>query len=214
MMKRTILFLILLSALLLSGCAKTTGTKAAVNTDSDSFEGIIAGYQAAIQGKYDMARMMELGLNSMIPECLRQDERARVGYSIFDMDGDGQTELVLSANSESEYYAGLIFAVYVMENGKPQLLMESGERNRWYYAGNGKLLNIASSSASQSGWYLCISNRDLAYLDAIEYNAVENPDDPWLRFTGETWEHITQSEADQKIMELTNRVSNIEMTAF
>lgn len=269
-MKRKILFLVLLSVLLLCGCAKTNlkATEAAapaetdapatlpeqttvpsttptteaeeapstepavpeetghptetdvqdpstgVEADSSSFEGIIAQYQTAIRDKYDTARMMELGLNYMIPECLKQDERAQVGYSKLDMDGDGQTELVLSASSESEYYTGLIFAVYVMEDGQPQLLLESGERNRWHYAGDGKLLNLASGSASESGWYLCTADRELAYLDAIEYNAVEYPDDPWLKFNGETWEHTIQSEADQKIMELTNLVSNLEMTAF
>lgn len=273
-MKRKILFLVLLSVLLLCGCAKTNlkATEAAapaetdapatlpeqttvpsttptteaeeapstepavpeetghptetdvqikaddpstgVEADSSSFEGIIAQYQTAIRDKYDTARMMELGLNYMIPECLKQDERAQVGYSKLDMDGDGQTELVLSASSESEYYTGLIFAVYVMEDGQPQLLLESGERNRWHYAGDGKQLNLASGSASESGWYLCTADRELAYLDAIEYNAVEYPDDPWLKFNGETWEHTIQSEADQKIMELTNLVSNLEMTAF
>lgn len=194
--------------------AYLTVKKAAVKVDLSSFEEIIAQYQTAIQGKYDTAQMMELGLNGMIPECLKQDERARVGYSKLDMDGDGQMELVLSASSESEYYTGLIFAAYTMEDGRPKLLLESGDRSRWYYAGDGKLLHITSGSASESGWYLCKAGRDLAYLDAIEYNAGEHPDDPWLKFTGETWEHTTQSEAEQKITELTNLVSNMEMTAF
>lgn len=194
--------------------AYITVKKAAVKTDLSSFEGIIAQYQAAIQGKYDTVRMTELGLNYMIPECLKQDERARVGYSKLDMDGDGQTELVLSASSESEYYTGLIFAAYTMEDGRPKLLLESGDRSRWYYAGDGKLLHITSGSASESGWYLCTADRNLSYLDAIEYNAVEHPDDPWLKFTGETWENTTQSEAEQKILELTNLVSNLEMTAY
>ncbi len=194
--------------------AYITVKKAAVKADLSSFEGIIAQYQTAIQDKYDTARMMELDLNSMIPECLKQDERARIGYSIFDMDSDGQKELVISASSESEYYTGLIFAVYVMEDGKPQLLLESRNRNRWYSAGNEKLLNITSGGAAESGWYLCTADRELAYLDAVEYNAGERPDDPWLKFTGETWKHTTQSEADQKIMEFTNLVSNLEMTLF
>ena len=231
-MKTILLCLMLFSALTLNGCTKTNQrpepettapavTEVTVDTHEtapadtpageDGFEAIIHQYQTALSGNADAQQMMELGLNYMIPECLAQDERARVGYFLGDMNGDGEKELAIAASSESEYYTGLIFAMYVVEDGAPRLLVESGERNRWYYAGEGKLLNIASSSASESGWYLCTADGELAYLDAVEYNGAQYPDDPWLHFTGETWEHTTEDDANEKLMDFSGMVSNLDI---
>lgn len=231
-MKTILLCLMLFSALTLNGCTKTNQrpepettapavTEVPVDTHEtapadtpageDGFDAVIHQYQTALSGNADAQQMMELGLNYMIPECLAQDERARVGYFLGDMNGDGEKELAIAASSESEYYTGLIFAMYVLEDGSPRLLVESGERNRWYYAGEGKLLNIASSSASESGWYLCTADGELAYLDAVEYNGAQYPDDPWLSFAGETWEHIKEEDANQKIMDFGSMVSNLDI---
>lgn len=178
------------------------------------FDGILQAYREAMEQNFDPGQMMDAGLNYLIPDCLSQDERARVGYFLGDLNGDGAPELAIAANSESEFYAGLIFELYILEDGQPVLLAESSERNRWYYAGDGQLLNIASSSAAESGWYLCSAQRDLAYLDAVECNGAQYPQDPWLAFTGDAWTHISQEEANRKILELTNSVSNLEICSF
>ena len=178
------------------------------------FDGILRSYREAMEKNFDPAQMMEAGLNYLIPDCLSQDERARVGYFLGDLNGDGAPELAIAASSESEFYAGLIFELYILEDGQPVLLAESSERNRWYYAGDGQLLNIASSSAAESGWYLCSAQRDLAYLDAVECNGAQYPQDPWLAFTGDAWTHISQEEANRKILEFTNLVTNLEIRPF
>ena len=231
-MKTILLCLMLFSTLTLNGCTRTNqrpepemttpvvtevpadtheSAAASVPSADDVFEDIIHQYQTALSSNANAQQMMELGLNYMIPGCLDQDERAHVGYFLGDVNGDGEKELVIAASSESEYYTGLIFAMYIVEDGTPRLLVESGERNRWYYAGEGKLLNIASSSASESGWYLCTADEELAYLDAVECNAAQYPDDPWLRFTGETWEHIAEEDANQKILDFACMVSNLDI---
>ena len=178
------------------------------------YDGILQAYREALEKNFDPAQMMEAGLNYLIPDCLSQDERARVGWFLGDLNGDGSPELAIAASSESEFYAGLIFELYILDDGQPVLLAESSERNRWYYAGSGKLLNIASSSAAESGWYLCSAGRDLAYLDAVECNGTQYPDDPWLAFDGETWTHISQEEANRNILEFTNLVSNLDICSF
>lgn len=178
------------------------------------FGSLIQRYAEAVAQNHDGAQMMELGLNDMIPGCLEQDERAHVGYFLGDLNGDGKEELAIAASSESEFYTGLIFELYTMEGDAPVLLAASSDRNRWYYAGPGKLLNIASSGAAESGWYLCGADRALGFLDAVEYNAVQYPDDPWLRFTGTGWEHISAHAADQAILDFSCMVSNLELIFF
>ena len=181
---------------------------------TDAYDAIIQKYETAVKEGWDAARMMENEMNYMIPGCLEQDERANVGYFKGDLNGDGQPELAIAATSESEYYTGMIFVLYELEDGQPTILVESGERDRWYYAADGKLYNEASNSAAESSYSLCTADRDLAYLDAVEYNAVQYPDDPWLRFTGETWEHISEKDANTAMLEIRNNVKNLEITPF
>ena len=178
------------------------------------FDSILQAYREAIENNYGPARMMDAGLNYLVPDCIAQDERARVGYFLGDLNGDGSPELAIAANSESEFYAGLIFELYVLDDGQPVLLAESSERNRWYSAGPGQLLNIASSGVAESGWYLCSADRDLAYLNGAECSGTQYPEDPWLSFDGDTWTHISQEEANRKILELTNLVTNLELCSF
>ncbi len=195
--------------------AYITVDKANVQVEANGFEGLISQYQEAIKGNYTPAQMAEKSLNTLIPECLSQDELASVGYSVVDLDGNGLKELVIAANSQSEFYTGMIFAVYLQdEEGNHTVMVESTDRNRWYYAGEGKLLNISSESSQVSKWYLCEANRDLGYLEAVEYDASVNPEDPWIMFNGSGWEHIQQAQADQKVNEFRNQVSNMEITKF
>lgn len=215
--------LVALTALTCCACkaqeeAAQSTTEAVIMETTESqesrFDSILQAYGEAVKQNFDPAQMVDAGLNYMIPGCIAQDERARVGYFLGDLNGDGVPELAVAASSESEFYTGLIFELYILEDGQPVLLAESSERNRWYYAGSGKLLNVASSSAAESGWYLCSADRDLAYLDGAECNGVQYPEDPWLSFTGDTWIHISQEEASRKILEFTNFVSNLEICPF
>lgn len=189
-------------------------TEPPAQQESSGFASLIQRYAEAVAQNRDGAQMMEQGLNDMIPGCLEQDERAHVGYFLGDLNGDGKEELAIAASSESEFYTGLIFELYTMEGDDPVLLAASSDRNRWYYAGPGKLLNIASSGAAESGWYLCGADRALGFLDAVEYNAAQYPDDPWLRFTGSGWEHISANTADQAILDLSGMVRNLELISF
>ena len=212
-MKKTMLFILAgLLCLQLAGCGANPITDE--QETPDAFDAIIRQYETAVTEGWDTARMTENGLDYMVAYCLEQDERANVGYFKGDLNGDGQTELAITAESDSDYYAGMIFALYELMDGEPLALVESGERDRWYYAGEGKLLNEAFGNAFESVYSLCTADWELAYLDAVGRNAVEYPDDPWLRFTGETWEHISEEEASAAVSEMKNSVKNLEITPF
>lgn len=75
-------------------------------------------------------------------------------------------------------------------------------------------MNIGSSSAMESFYYLCTADRELAFIDAVEYDSVTYPDDPWFAFTGETWEHIDEDTARQKMQELESLITPMELTEF
>lgn len=183
-------------------------------SDKSPYDAIITNYETAVTYGLDEAQMTEKGLNGMISRCLDQDERAQVGYYVGDLNGDGQEELAIAASSESEYYTGLIFALYTVRDGEAVPLVISGERDRWYYAGEGQLYNVASSSAMESENCLCTADEELTYLDGVEYNAAMNADNPWLHFTGEAWEYVTEEEAEAFIVKMEYHVTNLEIIPF
>ena len=212
-MKKTVLFILAGSLCLqLAGCGANPITEE--QETPDAYDAIIRQYETAVAEGWDTDKMTENGLDYMVAYCLEQDEQASVGYFKGDLNGDGQTELAITAESENEYFDGMIFALYELADGEPFALVKSGERDRWYYAGEGKLLNEAFGNAFESVYSLCTADWELAYLDAVGRNAVEYPDDPWLRFTGQTWEHISEEEANAAISEMKNSVTNLEITPF
>ena len=180
----------------------------------DAYDAIIRQYETAVADGWDTAKMTENNLDYMVAYCLEQDEQASVGYFEGDLNGDGQIELAIAAESDSEYFAGMIFALYELVDGENLVLVESGERDRWYYAGEGKLYNEAFGNAFESVYSLCTADWNLSYLDAVGRNAVEYPDDPWLRFTGQTWEHISEEEANAVRSDMKNNVTNLEIVSF
>ena len=193
----------------LVGCGAETPEKM-----PDAYDAIIRRYETAIAEGWDTERMTENGLNYMVAYCLERDDGASVGYYKGDLNGDGQTELAIAAKSEDDYFAGMIFALYELSDGEPFVLVQSGERDRWYYAGEGRLLNEAFGNAFEFVCSLCAADRKLSCLDAVGRNAVEYPDAPWLRFTGETWEHISGETADAVLSEMKSGVTNPDITLF
>lgn len=172
---------------------------------------IIGLYETAVKEGWDAKKLTENGMNPMVPACIEKDERAKVGYFVGDINGDEQPELAIAAASESVYYTGLIFALYELYDGQPVLLVESNDCDRWYYAGEGRLYNEKNDSTMQSACSLCTADRELAYLDAVEYSAV---DYPWLRFTGDTWKQISEEEATAAMQEMRDTVVNLEIKPF
>lgn len=212
-MKKTVLLVVAgLFCLQLAGCA--ANPIAEEQEIPDAYDAIIRQYETAVAEGWDTAKMTENNLDYMVAYCLEQDEQASVGYFEGDLNGDGQIELAIAAESDSEYFAGMIFALYELVDGENLVLVESGERDRWYYAGEGKLYNEAFGNAFESVYSLCTADWNLSYLDAVGRNAVEYPDDPWLRFTGQTWEHISEEEANAVRSDMKNNVTNLEIVSF
>ncbi|MCQ2447980.1 MAG: hypothetical protein MJ073_03620 [Oscillibacter sp.] len=174
---------------------------------------IIAQYQVAIKEQYDRIRMEEKNLNAMA-SVIAQEEDATVGYEITDLNGDNVNELLIGVNGSSDFYGSMILDLYTQEAGTAVRLFQSAERNRWYHCDGGAALNIGSSSAMESFYYLCTADRELAFIDAVEYDSVTYPDDPWFAFTGETWEHIDEDTARQKMQELESLITPMELTKF
>ena len=112
---------------------------------------VIGEYHAALSAGWDGAEMMEQGLNYMTVDSFFANPLEETGYAVTDVDGDGVEELVIGSLVEDDFFGKLIFSMYVLdEEGVPRLILDSTERNRYYYAGDNRFANLGSSGWNDS----------------------------------------------------------------
>lgn len=181
------------------------------------YDAIIARYAQAIAEGWDFGTMMDEDLCYMVPDCIK--EKGVVGYAMVDFNKDGVKELAIAADADpgKGWFYGMVFDFYTMEENfetgklEAKRLFCSGERDRWYYYGDGTVLNIGSGGASQSLWHVCTADWEMAYVDCVEYDEEQDANDPWLAFDGETWNHISEDEAEARIEEMESSIKELEV---
>lgn len=77
---------------------------------------------------------------------IRNTALSQVGFAIYDLDGNGQKELIISDLGSS-----VIYDVYTIENGKAVQVLSAGERYRFYLFENCLMENQWSGGAAVSG---------------------------------------------------------------
>ena len=214
------LILVLMLCMAVAACSDPSpaATEAPVPTETvppeDSpYDAIIAEYAAAVKDGLKPAEMMERGLNYLLAEFLAADAQGHAGYAVTDLDGDGKDELVFAADSDDAFYKGIIFKLFTVENGELMSVVESGERDRWYWAGDGKLYNAASGGAAETDHRICSAN-DLSVLDEVKRDSSLDPDAPWFRFAGGEWKSISEDEANAAIAQMEGSVTRLDLTLF
>lgn len=117
----------------------------------EAYATVIGEYYAVLEEGRDPAQVMEAGLNYMVADSFFDSPMEDIGYAVSDLDGDGTEELVIGSMTEDEFFGKLVFSLYTLDSeGAPQLLFDSTERNRYYYAGGCKFANLGSSDWNES----------------------------------------------------------------
>lgn len=143
-------------------------------TTLEAYATMIGEYYAALSEGYDAAWMMELGLNYMTADRFFAEPLEDIGYVVTDLDEDGTEELVIGSLKDDDFYGKLIFSLYTLdEKGVPQLLFDSTERNRYYYAGSFCFANLGSSGWNSS----FVTSLKLEGHEMIDMTYTTNPAD-------------------------------------
>lgn len=120
-------------------------------TVEEAYAVVIGKYYTAIEQQRDSAALMEDNLNYMVSECYGDDPLKNIGYMIEDIDGDGIEELLLGALVDDSFYGKMIFALYTLDDKViHQLVFDSSERNRYYYAGENFFANVGTGALGES----------------------------------------------------------------
>ena len=131
----------------------TTETQGNGEEIPEAYTKILSLYSSALTERWNGGKLMENDLNYMIADCYGDNAFLSIGYAVRDIDGNGIPELVIGTteNIADEFYGKMIFDLYSMdETGSLTKILNSSERNRYYYAGESLFANVGANSASDS----------------------------------------------------------------
>ena len=111
------------------------------------YERILDKYCVAFKENWDGQWLTDEGVNLMIRDIAPET----LGYAVKDLDDNGIPELAIGTISGDDLYGKLVFVLYIVnKDGEPVLIFSSTERDRYYYAGDNRFVNLGSAYASDS----------------------------------------------------------------
>ena len=122
----------------------------------EAYQGVLDKYKAMITEKWDVSKAFDEGMSSMVTEFCDMGAQDQIGYTLYDLDADGQPELLIGETDTELPENRIIFDAYTVKDGEAVQLFESEDRNRYYVvqdeAGAVLIANEGSNGAACSGW--------------------------------------------------------------
>ena len=171
-------------------------TKAPDDGMTEAYEGIIDDYRDLVQNQWDYGQIYEKkysDLALMVP----------VGYTLYDLDQDGQPELLIGETDTEEPVNRMVLDAYTMDGDAAKQLFTSQERNRYYLtedeAGAVLIANEGSNGAASSGWlYYTVENGELSIQQSVIYDAGADEQNPWFTSTDDDWDVSNDTPTDEE----------------
>lgn len=112
-----------------------------------------------------------------------------VGYALIDLNGDGQSELLVAPFDEAE--SGMFYELYTLSDGEIIHLISAGERDRYYLAvdysinkeGSGGALNSSTDNLR-----LDADKKKLKVNKALIYDGDRDSEHPWFFATSDYYD--------------------------
>lgn len=163
---------------------------------TEAYEGIIDDYRLLVEEQWDYNQIYEhnySNLATMVP----------VGYTLYDLDQDGQLELLIGETDTEEPVNRMILDVYTMDGDAAKQLFTSQERNRYYLvedeAGAVIIANEGSNGAASSGWlYYIVENGELSIQQSVIYDAGADEQNPWFTSVDDDWDVSNDTPTDEE----------------
>lgn len=149
----------------------------------DSFDDVIAAYKEAYSEDFDSDTIFDKNMSSLL--IFMDKTPGTIGYLMYDLNFDGEDELLIGTNTGDDYQDQIILDAYMMKDGKAVQLFVSSERDRYYImedeAGPKIICNEWSASANVSGYtYYTMIESDMNVMQAIVFDDIAYPENPWF----------------------------------
>ena len=182
--------------------------------DAESYGSVLESYHKALTEGWTMAQYAEAGLSYMATYC---PDKSSVFFAFYDLDGDGDRELLIGPAVNDEFLDRQIFEAYDLVDGKPRQLFCGFERIRHYLCmaedGSCYFAREGSGGAAVSYWrYTRYEQGGVVFLDGVTFDADESPDAPWFRtgdMEGNLAEALDAETAERIIGEHDARKANV-----
>lgn len=136
----------------------------------------------------------EAGIGRSTDEAL-----ASIGYTFYDVDGNGIEELfIMDTSEDSSVWDNRILAMYSLLDGKPVLVIDGWARNRYYLLNDGTFYYEGSGGAAYTTFATYRMAEDGISIEVIDYYFSDYRDDSseeyWLIEGNWGWFHNTTGE--------------------
>ena len=153
---------------------------------TEAYEGLVDDYRSLVEEQWDYDQIYEHNYSDLAT-------MVSVGYTLYDLDQDGQPELLFGETDTEEPVNRIILDAYTMDGDAAKQLFVSQERNRYYLVddGTGSVLiaNEGSNGAASSGWlYYKVENGELSIQQSVIYDAGADEQNPWFTSLDDDWD--------------------------
>jgi hypothetical protein len=145
----------------------------------------IRRYSTALAQQWSNAECSSNGVSPLLEQYYAGNAKDNVGVGFVDFDNDDSWELIIGAVQNSEEDP-LVFEIWTLIDGEPRMVAQSDAQNRYYlqYSEEDAVWYVAweivHSREHYGAHYLILQNGVLEMVQAIVYNAVANPAEPWF----------------------------------
>ena len=220
-MRKSMIFLLAMVAMLTCGCAKSDESK-------DSAAAYVYKKQMnlvhqALSEQWSVDVYFEHEISSLIATHYEGNALDNVGYALVDLDGDGKEELLISAVSK-DASGMMLYDVYTAPENEVIHVLSGHEKNRYYLQsleeGGYMIANEASNTAYNSAWYYySMSEAKLELSQGVVFDAAADEDQPWFITYDEDWDtsndtHDVEGLAQSIIEANTKSYTALDYTPF
>lgn len=163
---------------------------------------VVDEYRQMIREKWDYDKIFDTNLSEMVADFYDMGADKEVGYTLFDLDGDGKKELLIGETDTKLPVNRVILDAYRLKNGKAEQIFVSQSRNRYYLVkgSSGEILvaNEGSNGAANSGWiYYVVSGDQMKVVQSVTYDAFADEENPWFVSNDDDWDTSNDTPTDE-----------------
>lgn len=134
-----------------------------------------------------------------------------LGYCYLDLDGDGTEELLFGEDGAGEWN-GVIYGIYTVRDGKVHCVEYGGERNRFFYCGNG----IIENNGADAAWYSYhrfskYSDGGFELIEAVICDGERSFDEPFFYMTGGQTEEEAVPISEEQALEIIEGYDTVDV---
>ena len=150
-------------------------------------------YYTAISSKWNEGTYFEHEMSALAAYYYEGNALENIGFTCMDLDGDNSRELIIGAILNAELDP-LVFEIWTVKNGAPELLAQSGSHNRYYLRHSEQdglwtvALEAENGAASRAVYYLQLVAGQFQVTDGVICDYLVSETDPWFATTDMDWD--------------------------